>query len=105
MIIRTFQLFFAVSVGALLFVFAVSFFCVIFAELRLVFGLDLVFGVPELAGVALAALVFEEVSADAIALQPEEFLHLGLLANVDVVDSFGSGGVVEDGDKGGLYLF
>lgn len=105
MIICTFQLFFAVGVGALFFVFAVSFFCVIFAQLRLVFGLDLVLGVPELAGVALAALVFEEVPADAIALQSEELLHLGLLADVDVVGCFGIGRVVEDGDECRLYLF
>lgn len=55
------QLFLAVSVGALVFVLAISYLVEVFAELCLVLGPYLVLCVLELAGIALSALVLEEI--------------------------------------------
>lgn len=67
-VVLTFQFFFTMRVGALIFVFAISYLIEVFAEFCLVFGLDLVLGVLELAGVALPALILEEIPTDAFSL-------------------------------------
>lgn len=66
----------AVGVGALILILAVALFGVVLAQFGLVLRLDLVLLVLELAVVALVALVLQEVPADALPLQLEEFLHL-----------------------------
>lgn len=83
MVFRTLELLLAVGVGALFLVLAVVLLSEVLAELGLVLGLDLVLGVAELAGVALPALVLEEVPAHPVPLQPEEVLDLRLVADVD----------------------
>lgn len=67
-VISTFKLFFAVGVGALISIFAVSFFSVIFAQLGLILGLYLIFRMPEFAIISLPALVLEEVATHPIPL-------------------------------------
>lgn len=63
-----FQLFFTMCVGALILVLAISYLIEVFAQFCLVFGFDLVLGMLELAGVALSAFIFEEISTDAFPL-------------------------------------
>lgn len=59
----TFQLFFTMGVGALVFVLAISYFVEVFAEFGLVLGPYLLLGVLELASVALPALILQEIPA------------------------------------------
>lgn len=59
----TFQLFFTMGVGTLVFVLAISYFVEVFAEFGLVLCSYLLLGMLELASVALPALILQEIPA------------------------------------------
>jgi hypothetical protein len=84
-IVTAFEFLLAVGVGTLVLILAVALIIEVLAQLRLVLSLDLVLGVPELTRLSLTALVLEEVPTDSLPLQPEELLHLRLVADVDRV--------------------
>lgn len=64
----TFQLFFTVGIGALVFVLAISYLVEVFAEFGLVLGPYLVLGVFELASVTFPAVVLQEIPTYAFPL-------------------------------------
>lgn len=79
----TLKLLLAVGIRTLVLILAKSLITKVLAQFGLVLRLDLVLRMSKLTSIALPALVLEEVPTDALPLQAEELLHLGLVADVN----------------------